>query len=123
MWLALGSERSEFVCTPMQMLARLDEHPDAYGQLREIVGHYAGISRRREDERLLDLEPKARSGDAPALEELNKALARRAEERGTTPDAELRRLLTKRESSGMTTQPQPRPSGPQSITERRRNRG
>lgn len=75
------------------MLDRLDQHPDPWGQLREIMRHYARAQAKRETARLKDLEVKARGGKDPqAKEELEKALFERAERRGTTLQDELARL-------------------------------
>lgn len=100
------------------MLERLDRFPDAYGQVEEIIRHYATAARRRENRRLLDIERRARGGDETARKELNEALSERARERGTTPQEELHRLL----ASGEAKPAQVTTTARRSVTDRMRER-
>lgn len=92
--LSLGHDPSEFRCLPMELVERLDRHPDPMLQLHQIFDWYRRQAVRRENERLRDLERRARGGkDKQAQAELDRELAKRAQERGTTPQEEFRRLL------------------------------
>lgn len=125
----MGRDRSEFECLPHEMLERMDRIYVLFGippqeQIRRVFGHYRRNYLRQENERLLELEPKALSGDKAALDELNKALLKRAEQRETTLEQEFARLREKRESLGIARQApqQEQPTGPQSVTTRLRKK-
>ena len=97
MYLALGTNISEFRCLPEELLTRLDRYPDAVGQVREIFDHYGRVHKRQEDDRLWKDVQKAKGPpiNDEVLVEVNRELDRRAEKRGTTPDEELDRLTRK----------------------------
>lgn len=113
------------LCTPDELIDRLDAYGPGTVALYEIVRWYQGAATRREDERIADLAPRALRGDQAAEKELNELIGSRAARNGTEPQTEIRRaqqrVAARKDWSAPVHSETPREGSP-SVTDRMRKR-